>query len=179
MAEAEFEAILETHIGDPRLWDKLVWPYEKKGTYLVKSSYHWALTRNQSQRSLNLHTSATIPSTLWKIVWNLEIPPKLKCFMWKTLHAAIATMANLYQRRSSPSPLCLLCKSHEESSEHLFLQCPWVEVVWFGGNLNIRINRMKITTWKNWLIQMSDLANGSKKVRNNMLLYIAITCWHI
>lgn len=106
MAEAEFEAILEMHIGDPTLRDRLVWPYEKRGTYLVKSGYHWALTRNQSQRSLNSHTSATILGALWKIVWNLEVPPKLKCFIWKTLHATIPTMANLYQRRSSPSPLC-------------------------------------------------------------------------
>lgn len=117
-----------------------VWPFEKKGTYSVKSKYHWAYKRNRPQRNLRSSTSATIPNSLWKIVWNLEATPKIRCFMWKTLHAAIARMANLFKRLSSPSPLCPLCNSHEESIEHIFLLCVWVEVFWFGGALNLRIN---------------------------------------
>ncbi|XP_068319813.1 uncharacterized protein [Pyrus communis] len=88
-------------------------------------------------------------------------------------------MANLYQRRSSPSPLCPICKSHDETVEHLFLLCLWVEVIWFRGSLNLRINRTEITTWANWLLQIYDSAKGSKEVRNNLFSYIAFTCWHI
>lgn len=99
--------------------------------------------------------------------------------MWKTLHAAIAPMVNLFKRRSFPSPLCPLCNSHEESIDHLFLLCPWVEVVWFGGALNLRINQEEVTTWANWLLDISSLANSSKNVVRNLVSYVAFTCWQI
>lgn len=38
--EGEFDAILKTHIEDPTSRDRLVWPFEKKRTYSVKSGYH-------------------------------------------------------------------------------------------------------------------------------------------
>ncbi|KAM2163458.1 hypothetical protein ACFX1Q_041141 [Malus domestica] len=73
-------------------------------------------------------------------------------------------MKNLYIRRSSPSPICPLCNSFDESIEHLFLFCPWVEVVWFGGRLNLRPNRQQVSSWASWLMQMGAAENGSAEV---------------
>ncbi|KAM1672856.1 hypothetical protein ACFXTN_037708 [Malus domestica] len=88
-------------------------------------------------------------------------------------------MKNLYIRRSSPSPICPLCNSFDESIEHLFLFCPWVEVVWFGGRLNLRPNRQQVSSWASWLMQMGAAENGSAEVRIDRISYIAFTCWHI
>ncbi|CAN6707714.1 unnamed protein product [Malus baccata var. baccata] len=95
------------------------------------------------------------------------------------MHGAIATMANLYQRRSSPSPLCPICKAHDESVDHMLLKCPWVEGVWFEGMLSIRAHRQQASNWANWLLLMLELTNGSREVRIMLLSYIAFTCWHI
>lgn len=46
---------------------------------------------------------------------------------------ALATIGGLYQRRSASSPLCLICKTQEESVLYMLLRCPWVEPIWFGG----------------------------------------------
>ncbi|KAM1605749.1 hypothetical protein PS2_026450 [Malus domestica] len=72
LAESEVEAILDLHTGDPTLKDRLVWPYDKKGSYSVKSGYYWSLNRNidHSQQSIRL---VSIPSTLWKTVWKLKV----------------------------------------------------------------------------------------------------------
>ncbi|KAB2621851.1 ribonuclease H protein [Pyrus ussuriensis x Pyrus communis] len=47
VVEEELNAISETHTGDSMLKDRLVWPFEKKGIYLVKFGYHWAMARTR------------------------------------------------------------------------------------------------------------------------------------
>ncbi|KAM2620934.1 hypothetical protein TB2_025760 [Malus domestica] len=148
VVEEEIKAILEIPLGDPTLKDRLVWHFEKNGAYSVKSGYHWALSRTHIHRNLNPHRSDMIPTQLWKCMWSLEVPPKIRVFMWKSLHAAVATMANLFFRRSSLSPMCPLCNSAEESTEHLFLQCPWVEAMWNGGSMTRGIGRVGIFYWQ-------------------------------
>ncbi|KAM2669497.1 hypothetical protein EV1_005542 [Malus domestica] len=179
VVDDEIKAILEIPLGDPTLKDRLVWPYEKKGAYSVKSGYHWAFSRTHIHRNLNPHRSDMIPTQLWKCMWSLKVPPKIRVFMWKSLHAAVAKMANLFFRRSSLSPMCLICNSAEESTEHLFLQCPWVEAVWNGGSMTRGIGRVGIFSWVNWLNEIYVAAYANMGDRIKLFSYIAVTCWHI
>ncbi|CAN6697103.1 unnamed protein product [Malus baccata var. baccata] len=82
-------------------------------------------------------------------------------------------MANLFFRRSSRSPMCLLCNSAEESTEHLFLQCPWVEAVWNGGSLTRGIGRVGIFSWVNWLNEIYVVAYANRGDRIKLFSYIA------
>ncbi|XP_028954974.1 uncharacterized protein [Malus domestica] len=88
-------------------------------------------------------------------------------------------MANLFFRRSSHSPICLLRNSAEESTEHLFLQCLWVEAVWNGGSMTRGIGREGIISWVNWLNDIYDAAFANRGERIKLFSYIAVTCWHI
>ncbi|XP_050117706.1 uncharacterized protein LOC126595464 [Malus sylvestris] len=99
--------------------------------------------------------------------------------MWKSLHTAVATMANLFFRLSSHSPMCLLCNSAEESTKYLFLQCPWVETVWNEGSLTGGIGREGIISWVNWLNDIYDATFANRGEMIKPFSYIAITCWHI
>ncbi|CAN6555410.1 unnamed protein product [Malus baccata var. baccata] len=177
--EEEIKAILEIPLGDPTLKYRLVWPFEKNRAYSVKSGYHWALSMTHIHRNVNPHRSDMIPTQLWKCMWSLEVPQKIRVFMWKSLHAAVATMANLFFRRSSLSPMCLLCNSTEESTEHLFLKRPWVEAVWNGGSMTRDIGRVGIISWVNWLNDIYDAAYANRGERIKLFSYIAVTCWHI
>lgn len=159
--------------------DRLVWPFAKKGIFSVKSRFHWAVSRTPTRGSPSPSSSTSIPSSLWKVIWNLQTTPKIWCFMWKSFHSAIATMENLFKKRSAQSPVCPLCNIHEESVEHLFILCPWVKLVWFGSALNLKINQDQISTWADWLIDISRIARGSKSKVNWKLSYIGFTCWQI
>ena len=176
IARPELDAILEVCLGDPSLPDRLVWPHDKRGVFSVKSGYHWAVNRSllpiQSLGSL-------IPPAFWNLVWSIEAPPKIKIFFWKTLHGALAIMDNLFRRRSSSSPVCPLCKSNAETMDHLFLFCPWVESIWFGGRFTLRVNRPEVSSWVQWLLHLFESVRGSKEVRLPLFSYIAYSCWHI
>lgn len=45
VSQRDYDAILDTSIGDQLSLDCLVWPFEKHSAYIVRSGYHWALAR--------------------------------------------------------------------------------------------------------------------------------------
>ncbi|CAN6678460.1 unnamed protein product [Malus baccata var. baccata] len=175
----EYDAIVDIQIGDPNLWDRLIWPYDRRGMYTVKLGYHCVHAKTAHRVNLGSSSSWSVPNNLWNVLWKLHTPPKLRGFFWKIAHNALATSEGLFRRRVAPSPLCPICQTHEETIEHLFLLCPWVETIWFGGMLNLRINRNDITSWMNWIITLTNSISNSKVEVNRVLSYVAFSCWQI
>lgn len=54
--------------------------------------------------------------------------------MWKVCHNAISTKEALHKKRLTQDPMCPICKSSPETTEHLLLLCPWTEPLWFALN---------------------------------------------
>ncbi|XP_070667358.1 uncharacterized protein [Malus domestica] len=62
---------------------------------------------------------------------------------------------------------------------HLFLNCSWVEPIWFGGALNYKIDRDAIHSWVDWLKDVWSSSFASSTHAKWMRSYIAYTCWFI
>lgn len=77
ISTVEYDAILETELGDPSIWDRLVWPLDKRGVYSVKSGYHRAYERVIPRVNPGSSSSLSIPGSIWKVVWKLHTPPKI------------------------------------------------------------------------------------------------------
>ncbi|XP_068319556.1 uncharacterized protein [Pyrus communis] len=88
-------------------------------------------------------------------------------------------MDELFKRRSNPNSTCPICHNQDESIKHLLLICPWVEPIWFGGTLNLKIDRSEVSSWVEWVLSFSNAHGGSTGDRVALLLYVAFTCWHI
>ena len=73
------------------------------------------------------------PNThLW---WDLHLPHKIKKFMWLLSKNKILTKENLLARQWQGDPVCILCNTNVgESTDHLFLKCPYVRHIqfWMG-----------------------------------------------
>ncbi|XP_043814106.1 uncharacterized protein LOC122724009 [Manihot esculenta] len=96
--------------------DKLIWHFEKRGFYTVKTAYYCVLS--MLGRHLRVGTS-----DLWKKVWALDVPPKVRDFIWRLFRGVLPTRDNL-ARRGVDVPLgCLFCDANE-SIDHLFFSCP-------------------------------------------------------
>ncbi|XP_048427879.1 uncharacterized protein LOC125471485 [Pyrus x bretschneideri] len=145
------QAIEDTPLGDLSRKDQLVWDYSKNGTYSIKSGYRWIQSRSIVLRDTRQSDACVVPKALWKVIWKLEVPPKLRHFLWLTMHNCLPTCAVLFRRRSSLSPACPICRCHDKSIEHLFLQCSWVEPIWFGGALNYKVDCSALPSWVVWL----------------------------
>lgn len=128
--------------------DRLVWPMTRNRVYIVRSGYHWVYSSTVQMMTRPISTSFSIPSQVWKVIWKLKTPPKIRCFMWKAFGGALATMEALFRRRCSPTPICPICYACVESLEHMLLLCPWFETLWFGGSLNYKVDRGALRLWQ-------------------------------
>lgn len=67
--------------------DRLIWHYDTKGIYSVKSGYHVA--RIAENLGNHASSSGSVSANLWNIIWRLRIPPKVRSFVWRLLRGII------------------------------------------------------------------------------------------
>ncbi|KAJ1395623.1 Ribonuclease H-like superfamily [Sesbania bispinosa] len=111
--------------------DRLYWPYFKDGVLTVRTAYHVAngeFNNHQLQQS----SSYTPDPDIWKTIWKLAVPQKIKLFMWRACQNALPVKANLVRRRISNDSVCPVCGNGDESVEHSLLLCNWVSPVCYG-----------------------------------------------
>ncbi|CAL5334718.1 unnamed protein product [Camellia sinensis] len=131
--------------------DTQIWHYEKSGDYTVKSGYHIAGKLENNPKAQLPSTSFQIPRDFWQFVWSLKVPPKICHFWWQVCKNALATKENLFRRKCSPLNMCPICMIEVESMEHLLFGYGWVRAVWFGCDLNYRVDWTSISSVLHWV----------------------------
>jgi ribonuclease HI len=85
----------------------------------------------------------TAPKLPWAdLIWKGCIPPSHSFTFWRLLHGKMPTDENLRARGCVIVSACCFCLKMDETSEHLFLQCPFATDLWswLGGKLNCSID---------------------------------------
>lgn len=87
------EAIIRQPMGQQG-HDRWAWEPEKSGIYSVRSPYKLLFKEEENQN----HEPGASTDGLWKIIWNLEIPPKVKVFWWRVVHEFLPARHILWKR---------------------------------------------------------------------------------
>ncbi|PWA40954.1 RNA-directed DNA polymerase, eukaryota, Reverse transcriptase zinc-binding domain protein [Artemisia annua] len=67
----------------------------------------------------------------WIFPWNRLAPIKANILGWRLEMNRLPTTDLLLQRKIAiPSTTCLLCNTSVESIQHLFLECPFADILW-------------------------------------------------
>ena len=69
--------------------DKLIWPFTPSGQYTVKSGYRF-LYESSSPEQITEEDSV-----FWKKIWGLQVPNKVKNFIWRACKEALPTKAKI------------------------------------------------------------------------------------
>ncbi|KAJ8750394.1 hypothetical protein K2173_014309 [Erythroxylum novogranatense] len=101
--------------------DSLLWHHERNEIYTVKSGYRISRYEHGTRIGAN--------DVLWKRVWELQVPPKLRDFMWRALREVLPTKVCLQSKGIDVDGLCPLCFSME-TVDHTFLHCAKVVKCW-------------------------------------------------
>ena len=125
----EAKTILNIPISYNLPEDKIIWVGNMKGVFTVKSAYY--VTLNMVDSSEEGESSCGDPrQQLWKKVWHLNIPSKIKIFAWRACVDALPTMMNLKKRSIGVTENCPCCGREMESIFHSIIRCEMAKRVW-------------------------------------------------
>ena len=77
--------------------DKLFWSRSSNGVYSVKSGYKLIMESEMKDNPTTSNFSLT--KKVWKGIWSLRIPNRVKTLMWRAGSDALPTRVNLRKRR--------------------------------------------------------------------------------
>jgi len=131
-SEDDAEKILQIPLCYTSCEDFPSWPHTKSGIYTVKSAYslkrleslHHLLSENGRDEPLDQHEM----SKLWKRLWAIKAPPKMKIILWRMAHDCLPTGPQLKYRHIPASDAGCFC-GREETVEHAILMCQYASEV--------------------------------------------------
>nr|POF08360.1 putative ribonuclease h protein [Quercus suber] len=108
--------------------DCVFWPRNPNGIFSVKSGYKLLM---ESELDDFLTTSdQSMSKKVWKGIWSLRIPNRVKSLMWRAGLDSLPTRANLRKRRLINEDTCPHCNLNSESSLHALWSCPSLLPIW-------------------------------------------------
>jgi hypothetical protein len=123
--------ILQIPLSPQGFTDFIGWALTKQGFYTVRSAYHaqWKFQFRGVASGLSLPgTSAMNP--VWRTLWKLQIPGKVKIFIWRALHGILPLKSILVNRHVGTSGECPVCHSGPEDVLHLVFTCQAAKEIW-------------------------------------------------
>ena len=120
-------------------------------------------------------SSFIVDKKLWKKVWNLQVPNKIKNFLWRLCINSLATNMNLYKRKVRQDPVYSIYRNEEETIEHLYFTCDWTALVWFARCYGLRCRKEDIGR----IDERLDKMFSGKDIDMVVKKAIAWTCWYL
>ena len=108
--------------------DKVIWKENKGQSFSVKSAYLVALRVVQQQSGESSHTLRN--EKVWKLILSMNVPPKVRNFVWRACLNILPTRANLQRRKIVVDPWFDFCKQQPEVVGHVLWECPFARNTW-------------------------------------------------
>ncbi|XP_035546588.1 uncharacterized protein LOC118348634 [Juglans regia] len=155
----EADQICSIPVSSMEVEDRLVWGPSKKGIFSVRSAYHLEMERKQAIRGENSRHEERVKG--WDSIWELDVPRKVKLFLWKATNDFLATKKNLFLKKITGNPLCPICKLDEETIMHVVWQCPAAGDVWSeSSSIMQKMKREEhdlLALWEKLTLKLSEL----------------------
>lgn len=118
------ELILQIPLSSRRNDDVWYWLADSRGCYSVRSCYNV------------LHSLTPGPFTdVWRKLWNLNVPNKVKNFVWRAATNVLPTAVNLISKRVNIPPTCAVCLASDETILHSLVECNVAKACWISSSV--------------------------------------------
>ena len=127
------EAILCMSLSRRHASDLLIWLHTKNREYCVRSGYHVARELSRQESNKGESSRADKGGLVWRHLWKLHIPNKIKDFGWRACQNALPTRENLAQCKVVEDGCCQVCRLDSDSVAHVLRQCGVAQDIWAGS----------------------------------------------
>ncbi|KAL1165397.1 hypothetical protein V6Z11_A06G127400, partial [Gossypium hirsutum] len=107
--------------------DLLVWKFEATGSYSGKREYKVLISEHLKGTNCNGY-SASIYKDFCKLLWELQIPSKIKIHVWRLINNYVPHFVNLFHMQSP------------EDSNHLLWRCTILQQLWTSLTISFAPN---------------------------------------
>ncbi|KAI4317545.1 hypothetical protein L6164_025408 [Bauhinia variegata] len=87
---------------------------------------------------------------MWKVLWKIKAPSKLKIFLWRALHEALPTKEVVFKRSNYVLVECPSCPSCPESIMHVLVLYPLAKEVRFSSKFSLTVHRVRANSFVEW-----------------------------
>ncbi|KAL0014227.1 hypothetical protein SO802_001296 [Lithocarpus litseifolius] len=108
--------------------DILIWPKSSDGEYSVKTGYK--VLCEESLGDMASASGTNNGESLWSRIWKLQVPGKVKHFLWRACSDSLPTKQNLWRRKIIACPNCEACNSYPENTIHALWSCEEIRDAW-------------------------------------------------
>ncbi|XP_050290614.1 uncharacterized protein LOC126728906 [Quercus robur] len=98
----EADGIKSIPLSEHHNIDLLIWPHTPDGSYSVRSAYRLLVAAQAQNQPSSSSTEAS--KRLWKGVWRMEVPNRVRQFVWRAVGESLPTKKNLKHPLRRPVP---------------------------------------------------------------------------
>uniref|UniRef100_A0A7N2LJ47 Reverse transcriptase zinc-binding domain-containing protein n=1 Tax=Quercus lobata TaxID=97700 RepID=A0A7N2LJ47_QUELO len=125
----EAEVVRRIPVSEGSAEDVLIWPLTQlDGNYSVQSAYKMSEADMNSQKPSS--SSMDGGSRVWKGIWKIRTPNRIRHFVWRAARDSLPTKQNLKLRHIPIDDTCALCGEYQESLMHHVWLCEQAQLVW-------------------------------------------------
>ncbi|XP_050111742.1 uncharacterized protein LOC126590298 [Malus sylvestris] len=159
--------ILSIPLSHSSLGDRLVWHHTTNGVYSVKTRYGLAVKLMEygalRRKGRGAPSEFNKQNMVWNNIWRLQVPNKIKIFIWRCCNNALAVRRNLKRCHMRIDNVCGVCNLYIETENHMFFQCEISHVFWFYSSLHLNSHVLEgsdfLESWGNFCAQVKDKDN--------------------
>ncbi|KAH9725912.1 putative reverse transcriptase/RNA-dependent DNA polymerase [Citrus sinensis] len=165
------EATVSEFINAENQWDhkKIIWHFDKKGVYAVKNGYQLAIKMKYPDKPSCSYKSVNH----WNRLWTLQLPEKIKIFMWRAGQNLLPTAENLWKKKILVEPHCQVCKQGVESVSHALVHCKAARKVWIHAPFEMHFPAASNQDMWNVMLEITK-----KMSKSDTEIFVAY-CWAI
>lgn len=151
--------ILQVPLSTRQVNDRWFWLADPKGEFTVRSCI------------ILLNSVSDAPhSKVWKFLWGLEVPGKVKHFLWRALKNILPTADNLLSKRVDVSPICPICSAVNESVFHCLVDCVLAKSCWLLSSFGLGGSCFSFVEWMEQIFT---------KYRKEDCKLVVMVCWRL
>ncbi|KAF4390935.1 hypothetical protein G4B88_030613 [Cannabis sativa] len=108
---------------------QLVWQ-RHRGIFTVRSAYSLL-------QSMKPNKDIPDSSVIWRLLWQLQLPPKVLNFLWRSSTNSLPTRFNLSTKHVPIAATCPFCLAAPETILHVLVQCSFAQSCWSKAPISV------------------------------------------